>query len=326
MIFPILRGLVSPFLAPITYVLLFVNLLAFAVSYQSFNDADQAIDVLIEDNDFMNVQGLVFSNMIKQKPMLFTKTLQNLAVLGSDHDSESLQVLGSLALRDRLFMQHALHYQFSGDEIAIQSWRQKFSNLLQLQETHPSYHWGINSRHNTWQNWISYQFAHSGWSHLFWNMVFLMIFGTFIEIQLGGVAVLLGYLVGGVVGALSYSHLSGISFSPLVGASASVSGLMGIVVTAFFSHRLKFFYWLLPLKGYFGYAYLPAWLVIIVYILPDISGFFSSVPEFGSVAYSAHIGGLISGVLLVPIFSHLFIQFRKAKNVTPGYQAPICHL
>jgi membrane associated rhomboid family serine protease len=98
--------------------------------------------------------------------------------------------------------------------------------------------------------------------------------------------------------------MSGLSSSPLVGASAAVSGLMALVAMGSWlnKERLRYFFMLLPMRPYFGFAYLPAWLVLVVYSLPDVSGYLGSSNEFGSVAYSAHLGGAAFGAVIAFAF------------------------
>jgi membrane associated rhomboid family serine protease len=308
-IFPFLRGLVALRRAPVTYALVAINLLVFIFTFNAFLRADHALDELLEDDVFVATQGSAFAVMIAREPGRFSKTLHALSASAIDGDSDSRRVLGSLALRNRVFMEQAADYEFGGDEVALADWRTKFAKLERIQAHHPSYQWGISQRTENWLHWITYQFAHSGFTHLFWNMLFLLLFGSFVETSLGGLAVALTYLGGGLLGAWSFSLLSGISSSPLVGASAAVSGLMGLVTVAFWKEKLKFFYWLFPMQGYFGFAFLPSWLVIIVFAVPDLSGFFSSVPEFGSIAYSAHLGGMTGGAVLGGL-----IIFRRFKS------------
>jgi membrane associated rhomboid family serine protease len=169
-------------------------------------------------------------------------------------------------------------------------------------------------------NWFTYQFSHAGFAHLFWNMIFLMIFGCFVETQLGASFVAIGYIIGGVAGAWAYSTLSGISYSPLVGASGAVSGLIGLVTVAWWRReRLPFLYVLIPTREYMGMALLPSWLLGLVFLLPDFSHYFASSREIGSVAYSAHIGGALFGVLIA--FGVLSGVLPK-KEKTPVLQAP----
>ena len=303
MIFPILRGLLSPVLTPITFLLFSLNILVFVSTLEIYEEADKKLDAILGDHTFMDTQGAAFSRMIEREPAKFSSTLRQLAVKSLEGDRESRRALGNLAIRNVNFMSRAEGYDFGGDEVAMAAWRKSFLELKEVQAVHPTYLWGLSRLKNDWIQYVSYQFSHSGLFHLFWNMIFLLIFGGFVETRLGGSFVILSYLGGGLLGALSFSTLSGISSSPLVGASAAVSALIALVgVTWLGREKLRFFYWLLPAEGYFGFAMLPSWLVLLVTLLPDVSGYIGASSDFGSVAYSAHLGGAAFGALMALAF------------------------
>ncbi len=299
MIFPILRGFVSPHLAPLTVFLFAINLFVFLATYDEYERTDARMDELITDRAFLETQGSAFSVMISRDPAKFSRTLIELARKSYSGDVESRKILGSLAIRNVEFMTQATDYEFGGDEVAVADWRGKFKELKSLQFEHPSYLWGISRLKTQWVQFITYQFSHSGFLHLFWNMVFLLIFGMFIETKLGGSFVVVTYFGGGLLGAWIFSQLSGISSAPLVGASAAVSALIALVGFGWLSReKIRFFFWLLPAEGYFGFVALPSWLVLIVSLIPDVSGYLAASQDFGSVAYAAHLGGALWGFVI----------------------------
>lgn len=299
MIFPFLSGILHPIRAPMTYFLVVINLFVFVATYDGFSKTDERLNAIMEDDRFLETQGSAFAEMIGREPQLFSETLQTMSKNAPKSDAEMRRILGSLAFRNNDFMSRAMAFEFKGDEVALLSWKEKFREVEDLQAAHPTFKWGVSTSKPGWMQYFSYQFAHSGFDHLFWNMVFLVLFGCFIETTLGGSFVILGYLGGGLVGALAFSTLSGITSSPLVGASGAVSGLMGLVAFAWMKvDRIRFFYWLLPVRGYYGFALLPSWLVLIVSFVPDLAGFIAATRDFGSVAYAAHIGGAAFGGLM----------------------------
>ena len=318
MIFTYLKGLLSPAMAPITYFLVAINVFVFAVTFESYEIADSRLDTLMDETSFIETQGSAFAVMIKREPKTFSKTLRQLSDHALGGEADSRRLLGSLAMRNVTFMERAETYDFGGDEIALGTWREKFTELKEAQGDHPSYQWGLSQGRGGWLQWITYQFSHSGFMHLFWNMAFLIVFGCFIETTLGGSFVILTYLVSGLVGAAIFSKLSGISSSPLVGASASVSGLMSLVAFYWMKRdKVKFFYWLLPVDGYFGFVALPSWLVLVVSFLPDIAGYIAASEDLGSIAYSAHLGGGLWGGAVA-----LLLTFGVFKNEHDEPQEP----
>jgi membrane associated rhomboid family serine protease len=85
------------------------------------------------------------------------------------------------------------------------------------------------------------------------------------------------------------------------------------------SRRLPFVYWLLPLKGYYGVAWLPAWVLIPAFVLPDLSGYLAAQPGLSAVAYTAHIGGALVGFGLSYIFKEkpeAFIELAQGVTGT----------
>lgn len=298
MIFPFLRGLVSPLKSPAVYLLILFNTVVFGITVAVSEKTQTGIEAILDNNEFMKTQGILFSQSIKAEPKKFSPALKKLSDEALHGDDESLIAMGNLALRNNYFMNSALQIAPKGDLVAFKYWHQKFEKLISLQDRHPSYFMGLTDKVHSPESLILYQFAHSDSGHLFWNMLFLLIFGVFVEAVIGSARTLCVFLISGVVGALTFAAISGYSSSPLIGASGAITGLIGIVVTLSWGYRLPFFYWLLPVKNYFGFVALPAWILVVVYVLPDLSGYLSSVTDFHSVAYAAHLGGALSGAII----------------------------
>ena len=230
MIFPLLKGLMSPLKVPLTFLLVLLNVAIFLVSLDDFSRSQDDIEKILSDRDMVLTQGLIFSQYIETHPNDFQSLLKGVAKKSLDGDVRSAHQMGGLAIRNSDFMKNALEFKANGNDIAIANWRIHFKEVLELQKKHPSYYLGLNYNHNSWINWLSYQFTHSGFSHLFWNMLFLILMGCFVESEVGSSVFLFTYLASGFAGAFAFSQLSGISAIPLVGASASISGLVGFAI------------------------------------------------------------------------------------------------
>src|SRR6185312_3977421 len=164
---------------------------------------------------------------------------------------------------------------------------------------HPSFMLGLNAEDNSFTSWISYIFVHSGWVHFFGNMVFLLIFGAMLEIQIGGLGMLVVFVLSGTVAAGTFALMTGVTSSPLVGASGAISGVMTLYCVLNWSKPTRFFYWFfLPLRGFMGMVYLPAWVAILLWGANDLAGYLGTVPELGGVAHTAHLGGEGAGILV----------------------------
>ncbi len=313
MIFPLLKGLIHPLKIPATFLIVMVNALVFIACIESFDRSQDKIEKILSNREMLFTQGLVFSQFIETHPQEYHNQLRDFAKKTLAGDWHSAHQMGGLAIRNSSFMKNALEFKVDGNEIAVSGWRKHFKEIVALQKEHPSYYLGLNYDHNSLVNWLSYQFTHSGFSHLFWNMLFLILLGGFVESEVGTAVFVATYLASGLAGALSFSLLSGISAIPLVGASASISGLVGFAIIERWNQKIDFFFWLLPMQNYFGLTKLPAWILLVIFCLPDVAGQLSSVSEFGSIAYSAHLGGAALGIC-----AGLIYRFWPATPVKAG--------
>lgn len=153
---------------------------------------------------------------------------------------------------------------------------------------------------------FSHQFLHGGIMHLVGNLVFLLLVGFTVEASLGGLRFLSYYLISGICSGLTFSLIdlwSGNGSISLVGASGSISGVMAMYLALYKFKKIEFFYWLFVFTGYFRAA---AIVVLPMYILKEV--YFLFAYEGSNVAYTAHIGGFISGALLILITQRLASQ------------------
>jgi membrane associated rhomboid family serine protease len=141
-------------------------------------------------------------------------------------------------------------------------------------------------------------FMHAGWLHLLGNMLYLWIFGDNIEDRFGHAKFTLFYFLCGIAAIFAQLAFNTDSNIPNVGASGAISGILGSYLLLFPNGRIK------VLMGR-GVTYAPALLVIGLWIVLQLfSGFGSlqSTGEQGGVAYMAHIGGFVAGLLLTFLF------------------------
>jgi len=162
-------------------------------------------------------------------------------------------------------------------------------------------------------------FLHGGWLHIIGNMLFLWVFGDNIEDVMGRVRFLIFYLLAGIGAAGLQIALSPYSLTPMVGASGAISGVMAAYLALFPTGRVR----VLIFLGFFVTVLaLPAIIVIGFWIvLQFINGFGSLGPDTAQtdgVAYFAHIGGFVAGLVLVFLFrnrrEHQRIQRARAQG------------
>jgi membrane associated rhomboid family serine protease len=175
--------------------------------------------------------------------------------------------------------------------------------LIELAQPNPEafiMRWGATPAQITageaWITLITSMFLHGGWGHLLGNMVFLWVFGDNVEDAFGHVLYLVFYFVCGIAASLAHIFLSPDSNVPAVGASGAISGLLGAYILMFGSNRVR------VLIGYF-ITTVPAYLMIGLWIVLQFINGFASIAETaetggGGVAYAAHVGGFIAGLIL----------------------------
>ena len=141
---------------------------------------------------------------------------------------------------------------------------------------------------------VTSMFIHAGVVHIFGNMLFLFVFGHNVEERFGHFGYLLFYLIAGVGGALTQVYLSVLSGPPdlsipSVGASAAISGVLGAYLLFFPRARVVSLvvYFVLPIRAY--------WFILAWFFLQL---FYSFAGINTGVAYGAHIGGFIAGLVL----------------------------
>jgi membrane associated rhomboid family serine protease len=137
--------------------------------------------------------------------------------------------------------------------------------------------------------------------HLLGNMWFLWLFGNNIEDSMTRPRYLLFYLLCGLAAAMAQVLANPQSQVPMVGASGAISGVMGAYLVLF--PRVRVFT-LIPLGFYMQSVALPAWAMLIYWTVLQLVGGIGSVfsEQGGGVAFWAHIGGFVAGIVLVKIF------------------------
>lgn len=154
---------------------------------------------------------------------------------------------------------------------------------------------------NTWNTIFSSMFLHGGWFHIINNMWVLFIFGDNVEAGMGKVRYLIFYILSGVAAGLLQSYVLPMSLKPMIGASGAVAGVLGAYLILAPRSRIAS---LVPILFIFTIVEIPAVLFLVFWFLSQLySGLFSiqGGGESG-IAWWAHIGGFIFGLIMVFIF------------------------
>ncbi len=174
--------------------------------------------------------------------------------------------------------------------------------------------YGLVPFHFTALSLVTAMFLHGGWLHIIGNMWFLWIFGDNVEDVLGHFKFLLFYLLCGVAAGLAQVAAGPHSRIPMIGASGAIAGVMGAYLVKFPRSRILT---LVFIVVFVTTVELPAAFVLVYWFILQ---FFSGV---GSVAYShlsqggvawfAHIGGFLVGIILIYIFPTRDIYRRRVE-------------
>jgi membrane associated rhomboid family serine protease len=147
-------------------------------------------------------------------------------------------------------------------------------------------------------------FLHGSWMHLIGNMLYLWIFGNNIEDVMGSVKFVMFYLLCGAIASLSHALTDPISTVPMVGASGAISGVLGAYLLLFPHARVLLF---APL---IGTTYVPAGIVLgFWFVMQILSGGASLGSQGGGVAFFAHIGGFVAGMILIGFFKRPDVRY-----------------
>jgi membrane associated rhomboid family serine protease len=156
---------------------------------------------------------------------------------------------------------------------------------------------------------LTSMFLHGSWMHVIGNMWFLWIFGDNIEDYLGHFKYLLFYLLSGLGAAFAQLVLNPHSRVPTVGASGAIAGVLGAYFLLY--PRAKVLIWF-PI---FFLFYLPAWVTLgYWFAMQFVSGAATSIANYsetsGGVAFWAHVGGFVAGIVLIKIFPERPRRYR----------------
>ena len=162
---------------------------------------------------------------------------------------------------------------------------------------------------------LTSMFLHGSWMHLIGNMWFLWLFGNNVEDSMGRLRFVAFYLLTGLAAAIGQIITTPDSVIPMVGASGAISGVMGGYLILY--PRVKV-YVLLPIFIFFTSVALPAWMMLGYWFFIQLASGFLSSDEVGGVAFWAHIGGFVAGVVLIKLFARDdYISAHRAHHWHP---------
>jgi len=162
-----------------------------------------------------------------------------------------------------------------------------------------------------WISAVTSMFLHGGWMHLIGNMLYLWIFGNNVEDAMGHRKFVIFYLICGIGAMLAHAYSDINSEIPMIGASGAISGVLGAYLLLYPRARVLV---AIPFGFIIHTTRLPAgWVLGFWFILQIVNSLLLSQQGGGGVAWGAHIGGFLLGMLLVPLFKK-----RNVKLFAPA--------
>lgn len=154
---------------------------------------------------------------------------------------------------------------------------------------------------SSWFQVFTSMFLHGNWLHIGSNMLFLWIFGNNIEDVLGKARFVVFYLCCGIAAAAAQFISAPQSTIPMIGASGAVAGVMGAYLVLYPHARILT---LLPIFFFFTFIEVPAYLMIGYWVLLQFisANWLDAGSAQGGIAYFAHIGGFLAGLILLFLF------------------------
>jgi membrane associated rhomboid family serine protease len=158
-----------------------------------------------------------------------------------------------------------------------------------------------------WMTVFTSMFMHGGWMHLIGNMLYLWIFGDNVEDSMGHGRFVVFYLLCGIAAVLAQALPDPSSTIPMVGASGAISGVLGAYLLLYPHARVLV---AIPLGFFLHTMRIPAGLVLVLWFGLQLFSSAMAQPGQGGVAFRAHIGGFIAGMILIPLFKQRRVPLR----------------
>ncbi|HEX7027982.1 MAG TPA: rhomboid family intramembrane serine protease [Gammaproteobacteria bacterium] len=157
----------------------------------------------------------------------------------------------------------------------------------------------------TWATLVTSMFLHGGWMHLIGNMLYLWIFGNNVEDSMGHGRFIVFYILCGLAAAFSHAIPNAQSVVPMIGASGAISGVLGAYLLLYPRAQVLV---AVPIVFYLHIARFPAALILALWFVIQIVSSMGPQQEAG-VAWGAHVGGFVAGMVLIPFFKRRNVGF-----------------
>ena len=183
--------------------------------------------------------------------------------------------------------------------------------------------WGLVPADYQPEHLVTHQFFHVGWLHLLSNMLILYLAAPPVEDLWGRPLFAVFYLAAGAAAGLAFIAKYPLTMVPLVGASGAIAGVMGVFLVRFWNIRIKFFYFIWLIRVFTGTFRAPAWLMLPLWFGNEIFSAYvadrttlqTAEGAGGGVAYLAHIGGFVFGVMAAVLVRMVGLEDRMKGRI-----------
>lgn len=287
-----------------SWVVLLLNLAVFIfISYSYEKWPNQVISEKLAEDSF--------------KKTIYEMYLQTLDPI-ENIQAFSVDQIFTKAIRDEKFWNRVESFPFKGDQVQIAEAKAVIGSFNNSYHESAQAQYGLGGFDASPWSWVTYQFVHASFAHLFGNLMLIFLIMAHLEkfVSFGWLTVV--YLFSGFVGGIFFLMIDTSGTMQVVGASASASGLMGFLLILQHNKLMPWFYMIAPIKNGFGKIYLPVFFIFPLFLMSD---FVSLLREPNGVAtniaVSAHVGGVLAGMVLATIY--LFFRSKAASHSVFGY-------
>jgi membrane associated rhomboid family serine protease len=155
-------------------------------------------------------------------------------------------------------------------------------------------------------------FLHGGWLHIAGNMLYLWIFGNNVEDATGRVRFFIFYMLCGLFAAYIHAFMHQSSLTPMIGASGAISGVLGAYLLLYPRARVVT---LVMFGFYIRTVEVPAMIVLGLWFVLQFLNVLIAGSSGGGVAWHAHVGGFVAGILLIGLFKRRDVPFGGGRGV-----------
>ncbi len=170
-----------------------------------------------------------------------------------------------------------------------------------------------------WTTIVTSMFMHGGFLHLGGNMLFLWIFGNNVEDSMGRGRFLLFYLLCGTAAALAQSLPDPTSTIPMVGASGAIGGVLGAYILLHPRANVRCLVWIIIFATIIN---VPAVIVLGFWFAGQVLSGVATPTSSGGVAFWAHVGGFVAGMVLIPFFREKGVRLMDGAHSRPFTTMP----